>query len=160
MTLTCTQTDITFVSFDELHREVIELVEIIAGVGNLPWLIAKPPHRLQDTLKVLAFLCLGIRVVVPKVCLPTMMSCVTKIYEDGFGMTDVEESVRFWRESSPNVAAGCRKMPFSQFGFDLWVTTRFVQSAQEPLLEHGLGGRLLNGFRDCCLWRWFLRILR
>jgi len=159
MTLTCTQTDVTLVSFHEFHGQAIQLVEIIAGVGNLPWLIAEPPHRLQNALKVLAFLCLRIRVVVPKVCLSTMMRSVTKIYEDGFGMTDVEESVRFWRESSPNVTASCRKMPFSQFGFDLRVTTRFVQSAQEPLLEHGLGRRLLNGFRGCCLRRWLLCIL-
>ena len=82
--LTCAQADIALVSLDELHGKVIELVKIIAGVGDLPRLIAKPPHRLQDALKVLSFLRLRIRVVVSKVCLAAMVSSVTEIHENGF----------------------------------------------------------------------------
>jgi hypothetical protein len=93
--------------------KVIELAKIIAGVGNLPRFVAKPPHRLQDALEVLSFLRLRVRVVVPKVCLATMVSSVTKIHEDGFGMTDVEVSIWFWGESSPNLAASCREVLLS-----------------------------------------------
>jgi len=158
--LTCAQADITLVSVDELHGQVIELVEIIAGVGNLPRLIAKPPHRLQDALKVLAFLRLRVRVVVSKVCLTPMMSSVTKIHENGFGMTYVEVSIWFRGESRPNLTASSGKMFLSQIGFDLRITTRFVQSAQEPLFKYGLDRRFLNSFGGGCLWRRFLRILR
>ena len=111
--LTCAQTNITLVAFDELHGQVVESVEIVAGVGNPPRFIAKPSYRLQDALKILAFLSLRIRVVISKVCFATMMSGVTKIHENGFGMSDVEISVWLRREACPDLAAGCQKMLFS-----------------------------------------------
>ena len=111
--LTCTQTNITLVAFYELHGQVIESVKIVAGVGNPPRLIAEPPYRLQDALKVLAFLSLRIRVVVPKVCFATMVSGVTEIYENRFGMADVEIPIWFWREPCPDLAAGYQKVLLS-----------------------------------------------
>ena len=75
-------------------------------------------------------------------------------------MTDVEVSIWFRWESCPNLAASHREMLLSQIRSDLWITAGFVQSAQKPLLEYGLGRRLLNGFRGRCFRCRLLHILQ
>lgn len=92
---------------------MVELIEIIAGVRDLPRFVAKPPNCLQDGLEILGFLRLRVRVVVSKVCFATVVSSVTKIDEDSLGMTNVEVAIRFRGESSPNLTPSCRKVYFS-----------------------------------------------
>lgn len=91
---------------DQHHRKLIELIEVIARIRDLPWLKTQPPDRLQNTLKIPPLLLLRIRIVVPQITLPAMMRRISKVDEDGLRMSDVEITVGFWREPGIDEAAG------------------------------------------------------
>jgi hypothetical protein len=86
---TAAMAHIGFVPLDKLHGERVQLVEVIARVGNLPRFVPQPPDHLKDTLKVSLLLRLRIRIVVSQVSFPTMMSRVPKVDKDRLGMPDV-----------------------------------------------------------------------
>lgn len=57
--------DVRLVAPDKLHSQLVQLLEIAAGVGDLPRLPAHPAHNVHDVVDVLLLLRLRVGVVVP-----------------------------------------------------------------------------------------------
>ena len=136
--LTRTMTNICLVSFNQLNGVLIQLVEIVARVGDLPWLIAKPSNDFDDACKISCLLFFGVGVVEAKVCSSAMMCGITKTHKDSFAVTYVQIPVRFWGEPCINPATGHGQVVITKFGFNLRVSTWFVERAEETFFEYHL----------------------
>ena len=133
--LTCAVTDVSFVPLDEFAGQLIQHVKIIARIGDLPWLEAKPPHSFQDTLEVLGFLGFGVRVVITQVALATVVCRIAKVYEDSFGVSNVKVAIGFGREASEHFATCRSEVLLAKMWVELRVLARFVKSSKETLRE-------------------------
>ena len=118
--------DIRLVPLDELHGKSVQFVEIVTGVCDLPWLKPKPPNHLQDTFEIPRLFLLGVRVIVSEIASAIVVGSISKIHEDGFGMTDMEVSIGLGRETGPYCTTSRRKMSVSKFGVNLRVSSWFV----------------------------------
>lgn len=76
-------------ALDEVDGEVEELLEVVARVGDLVRLIAKPADSLKDFVEVDLLLGLGVRVVEAEVAVASMILGVAKVDGDGLRMTDL-----------------------------------------------------------------------
>ena len=124
-------TDISLISTDEVDREFIQLVEVIARVGDLPRLKAQPPHGLQDALKVLRLLRLGVRVVEPQVRLAAVERRVAKVDKDRLRVADVEEAVGLWGETRVDEPACRGEVLLAKVWVDLRVLAGLVEASKE-----------------------------
>jgi len=123
---TSTVADIGLVTFDKFYSQIIQLGKVITRVGDLPRLITKPSHCIQDTLKIPRFLCFRISIVVPEIALAAMECCIAKVDKNGFRMSNVEIAVGFRRETRPDCATGRGEMLLPEMGMDLGVFARLV----------------------------------
>ena len=80
---------VSLVSPDELHAEVVQLLEVIARVGNAEWLETEPADDLEDALEIPCFLRLRVCVIVPQIALAAMMCRIAKVDKDRFRVSDV-----------------------------------------------------------------------
>lgn len=116
----------------------MQLVEIVARVGDLPWFKAKPSNDFDDTCEISCFLLLGVGVVETKVCSPAVMCSITKIHKDRLAVAYVQISIRFWGEPCINSTIGNDQVFIAKFGINLRVFTWFVKRAKETFLEYYL----------------------
>lgn len=114
----------------------MQLIEIVARVGDLPWFKTKPSNDFNDTCEISCFLLLGIGVVEAKVCSPTVMCSITKIHKDSLAVTNVQIPIRFGGEPCINPATGNSQVFIAKVGFNLRVFTWFVERAEETFLEY------------------------
>ena len=119
-------TNIALVSADQLNGQFVQLVEVVARVGDLPRLVSQPPHGLQDAPEVSAFLSLRVRVIVAQITMATVVSSVTEVDKNGLGVTDVKEAVGLWGETRVYKALGSSELLLSQMRMDLRVPAYFV----------------------------------
>src|SRR5260370_30628840 len=111
--------NIRLIPFNELGGQGMKLIEVITGVGNLPWLKSEPSHRLQYAFKELSFLSFRVCIVIAKITVTLMMSGVPEINTDCFRMSDMEVPVGLRREPSEHLAPSFSQMFPSYFGFYL-----------------------------------------
>jgi len=78
-----------------------------------------------------------------------MVRCITEVDENCFGMTDMKEAVRLWRESCPDLATSCFEMFFAQVRVDLGIPTRCMELTQETFLEDRFTSSHCYWFGDC-----------
>ena len=128
---TSTVANVCPISFDQLDSQLVQLVKVIAGICDLPWLESKPSDCLENTLKVTPFFRLWIGIVVSKITLAAVVCSISEINKDRFGVSDVKEAVGFWRESCIDDTARRSKMGFSEMRVNLRVSSRFVQVTKE-----------------------------
>ena len=119
-------TYVGFISPGQFDCEVIQLVKVVTRVRDLPRFKAQPTNYLQYTLKVYRFLCLGVRVIVPQITPSTVMRSVPKVDEDGFGVPDMQISVRLWWKARMHQPTRCLEVRVTQRRGNLWVLPRFV----------------------------------
>jgi hypothetical protein len=84
---------------DELLGQLVQLVEVVAAVCDLPWLKAKPLDDVQDARKVLFFLLLGVCVIVAQVADALVVLGEAKVDCNGFAVADVKVAIGLWRET-------------------------------------------------------------
>lgn len=151
--------NICFVPLDQFDCESIELVEVVAGVGYFPRLVSQPSNHFQDTLEISSLFFLRIGVVVSEIALAVVVCSITKVHKDRLGMSDVEVTIGFRRETGPDSAASRRKVGITELGVDLRVSTWLVKVTKEALLEYGpLRRGRLCGFS--LVFGFFLSFLR
>ena len=119
-------TCIRFISSDQLDCEVIQLVKVVARVRDLPRFEAQPAYYLQYTLKVYRFLCIRVRVIIPQITPSTVMRRVPKVDKDGFGVPDMQVSIRLWREARVHKPTRGLEVRVTQRRDTLWVLPGFV----------------------------------
>lgn len=107
----------------KLHSQLIQLLEMIARIRNLPRLVAQPPHRLQNTLKEPALLRFGIRIVESQITPSPMVRRIPKVDKDGFGVADVQVPVWFGGETGVHEATGSCQVLLAEVRADLRVLT-------------------------------------
>lgn len=133
---TCAMTYVRSISLDELDRQIVQFLEIVARVCDLVRFVPKPSHSLQNTLEINRLLGLGIRIIITEITLSVMMRRIPEINKDSLGVADMQKSVRFRREPRKDLAACGSQVLFAQSWVDLRVLSRFVQRLQEPFLEN------------------------
>ena len=129
-------THIRLIPPNQLHRQIIQLLKVVARVRDLPRLVPQPPDHLEDALEVARLLLLRVRVVVAEVALAVVVRGEAEVDEDGFGVADVQVAVGLGREARPDLTAGGGEVLFAEVGVDLGVLARFVEGAEEALLEY------------------------
>ena len=123
--------DVSLVSPDQLLRKLVQLVKVVTRVRDLPRLVAKPPHGLQDALKVLRLLRLGVRVVEPQVRLAAVERRVAKVDKDRLRVADVEEAVGLWGETRVDEPACRGEVLLAKVWVDLRVLAGLVEASKE-----------------------------
>jgi len=91
--------DISLSGFDQLHRPLIELVEIVGGVIQSLPLEAEPLHVLHDRVDVLGLFLFGVRVIETQVGVSTEFVGEPEVEADRLGVADVKVSVRLGWEA-------------------------------------------------------------
>ena len=137
-------THVCLVSADELHREIIQFLEIVTRVGDSVGFKTKPPNTLQYALKVDAFFCFRIGVVIPQIALAVMMCGIAEVDEDSFAMANMKESIWLRRKARVDPPASSSQMSLTQTGMELRIASRLVELAKESFLEYRLTGRRLG----------------
>ena len=130
-------TDIRLITFDKLDSKLIQLLEVIARVRDLPRLEAQPPHSLQDALEILSLLCLWIGIVVAQVASAVVERGIAKVDEDGFGVADVQVAIGLWRETGVDESLGPSKVLLAEMWVNLRVASGLVQASEEAFCEDG-----------------------
>jgi hypothetical protein len=138
--------DVCLIPLDEFHSEFVQLVEVIARIGDLPRFISQPSHHLQNTLEISCLLFLWIGIIVSEVAFAVMVSRITEVDKDGLGVTNVEVAIGFRRETSPDISTGSGEVSFAEVWVDLRVSAGFVEVTKETFFEYSLsrlswGGR-------------------
>jgi hypothetical protein len=82
-------TDISFVAFDKLDSEIVQLIEVVTGVRYLPGFKAKPADDLNNALKISGFFFFRVGIIEAQVTLSSMVCSIAKVHKDGLGMADV-----------------------------------------------------------------------
>ena len=128
-------THIGLISSNQVHCQLVQLLEVIARIGDLPRLESKPSNDLQYTLEILGFLGLWGRIVISQITMTSVVCSIAKVDKDGFGVTYVEVAIGFRRETSEYFAASCGQVLFDKVWVKLGVTTGFVEAAEEAFSE-------------------------
>ena len=84
---------------DEPYGKVPKLLEIVGGIIDVAPMETEPLDVLLDSFDVFRVLLLRICVVKTQIADTAILLRDTEVHADGFGMTDVEVAVWFWRET-------------------------------------------------------------
>ena len=138
-----TVTDERLAPLRQLHGKVIQFLEVIARIGDLPGFEPEPSNHLQDRVKVDTLFRSWVGIVEPmresdqtvrvsvknspKITASVVIFRVTKVDRDGFGMADMQVSVGFGRESREDTAFCPSQVLFLQLLLDLGVLSWLVQ---------------------------------
>lgn len=114
---------------NQLLRQLIQSVKVVTGISDGSRLEAQPLDNVPNRLEVLLFLTSRVGIVVSQITLASMVLGESKVDGNSLAVTDVQVTVRFWRESSDNALLG----------------PLVVHLVQETLLEHLLGVRRGSG---------------
>src|SRR5262249_24569261 len=86
--------DVRFASGDQLLRPAIELLEVVAGVVQVPAPIeAEPAHVIHDRVDVFLALLGGVRVVEAQVTATAEVTRQAEVDADGLGVADVQVAI-------------------------------------------------------------------
>ena len=88
--------------FDELNGEVIEMAEIITGMGDFPGLVSHPIYIFFNVFDELFILFDGVGVIESEVAFAFGNSGLHEIKSHCLTMTNVKIPIRFWWETSQN----------------------------------------------------------
>ena len=141
--LLITVTDERLAPLCQLHGKVVQFLEVVARIGDLPRFETEPSDHLQDRVKVDALFRSWIGIVEPvrdseqtltissknspKITTSVVVLRVTKVDRDGFGMADMQVSVGFGRESREDTAFCPSQVLLLQLRLDLGVLSWLVQ---------------------------------
>lgn len=81
--------DVAVAALNQVFGELVELVEVVGGVGDLVGLEAEPFDDVENGGEVLFFLGGGVGVVVAEVAFAAVVARETKVYGNGFGVANV-----------------------------------------------------------------------
>ena len=98
--------DVCAITLDEVLCELIETIEVIAGVGLTHRCKAEPCHNLPNGIVVPLLLAFWVGVIEAQNALATVVLCKSKVYRDGLAVTDVEVSVGLGWESRADLGHG------------------------------------------------------
>jgi hypothetical protein len=84
---------------DQLLSQLVQLVEVVTAVCDLPRLKTEPLDDVQDACKVLFLLLLRIRIIVAQVADALVVLCETEVHCNGFAVADVKVAIGLWRET-------------------------------------------------------------
>lgn len=87
---TGTVAHVCFVTLDELHRQLVQFLEMVARISDLPRLEAQPADDVQSAVDVFLILSLWVCVVEAKVAASSMVLSKPKVDGYSFRVTDVE----------------------------------------------------------------------
>jgi hypothetical protein len=88
---------------DQLLGQLVQLVEVVAAVRDLPRLEAQPLDDVEDAGEVLLLLLLRVGVVVAQVALALVVFGEAEVDGDGLAVADVQVAVGLGRESCVDV---------------------------------------------------------
>ena len=100
--------DVGLAHLDQLHRVLVELVEVVRGEVDLHRVPAQPLHVLHDVVDELQLLRFRIRVVEAQNRLARLAHALERAFEvqiHALGVADVQIAVRFRRETASNLPA-------------------------------------------------------
>jgi len=75
-----------------------------------------------------------------------VVSGISKVDEDGLGVSDVEVTVGLWRETRPDLTTSRLEVRFPKVGVNLRVSSWFMECAEEAFVKHRA---LDDGMRYC-----------
>ena len=90
---------------DQLQRDLVEGLEVVAGVVQVALAIvelpveAQPAHRIDDRVDVFLVFLFGIGVVETQVAAPRIVGCQLEVQADRLGVTDVQKAVGLGRKA-------------------------------------------------------------
>jgi len=87
---------------DKLFGLLLELVKIVAGVGDFLGGLTQPLHVGEDGIDILLRLCLGVGVVLTQLALAARLSRHVEAEAHGLRVADVQLSVGLRREAGPH----------------------------------------------------------
>lgn len=129
-------TNITLIPLDEINGQFVQLIEIVTRIGYLPRLVSKPSDSFENTFEIPSLLRFRVGVIESKITPPTIMRGISEVHKDGFRVTNVEETIGFWRESSVYETASSFEVFFSKVRVNLRVSSDFVKMSKEALCEN------------------------
>src|SRR6185369_16547608 len=92
--------DVRLPVLDELHREVVQPLEVVRRVEEVRAPVEpEPAHVLLDGVDVLDVLLRGVRVVEPQMAAPRELAREAEVETDALRVTDVEIAVRLGRKA-------------------------------------------------------------
>ena len=100
-------TNVSFITSNKFFSKFIEPLEVIAGVSDFVWLESQPFYTFFDTCEILLFLCFWVGIIISQITYSSMMSSISKIDGNCFGMTNVEITIWFRREPCDHFSARC-----------------------------------------------------
>ncbi len=106
---------------DQLDGPVVELVKVVGREAELVPCEAEPGHVPLNGLHVLRLLFCRVRVVEAEVALPAELLRQAEVQTDGFGMADMEVSVRLRRKTGVHLL---HDAPFEVVQYDLFNEVR------------------------------------
>jgi hypothetical protein len=86
-------------TFDQFAGKVVKLLEVVASKCNLERLISEPVNAIADVVDEFLVLLDGISVIVSEISKTAIFLGESKVESHSFSMTDVQISIRLWRES-------------------------------------------------------------
>mmetsp|Transcript_15555 Transcript_15555/g.39607 ORF Transcript_15555/g.39607 Transcript_15555/m.39607 type:complete len:576 (+) Transcript_15555:645-2372(+) len=132
--------------FYELHREGVQLIEVVARVSYPIWLPAHPRNDLFDVVDVLRLLRGGIGVVETKATQAVVPLGHAEVHEHGLGVADVEVPIRLGREAGHDLAAG-----FRQVLLQLLLGVRNPHDVAVAKVDSRVHNVVLAGLRQKCV---------
>ena len=83
----------------QVFSELIKLVKVIAGIGDLVWLKAQPLDHVKDSIEVLFFFFLWVRIIISEIAYAIVELGKAEIDGNSFAVADMEIAVGFWRKT-------------------------------------------------------------
>jgi len=151
--------DVRIALLDELLGKLVQLIEVVGGVGHPAWVVPEPVQVLDDHVDVLLLLRCGVGVVEPQETLAAIDFSHEKVEVDGLRMADVEVSVGFWGEASLPLAAGGLQVSGQIFGRVHGVGARLDRAELGDLVILGRNGEELAHVNVADHLLFFLRLL-
>lgn len=142
--------DVSPATLNHLDSILVQLLEVVARVRNLPRLKPKPANALKNGREVTTLFGLGVSIVIPmlisivqarfpnhspKIAPASVVLCVAEINHDSLDVANVQEPVRFRGETGLNDATGRSEVLLPELGLDLRVLPWTVEFRQEALAE-------------------------
>lgn len=146
------------VLLDELLGQLVQLVEVVAAVGDLPRLKAQPLDDIQDTCEILLLLLLWVRIIIAQVALALVVLREAKVDRDRFAVSDVQVAVGLGWESRVDVLNGLLLVDALEpalgehahgLSFGCWLGLLF--RSQRMLCFLCFGRRFLSRLLECAL---------
>ena len=94
--------DICLTLFDQPNGKIPQPLEIVTGVIDVTPVESEPLDIVQDRVDIFRILLAGVCVIKAKVTYTVIMLCHTKVHAYSLGMSDMQITIRLWRETGLN----------------------------------------------------------